>query len=78
MIYVLAGWRRERNAGKACLDVIYGMDVLHAIQYYLPDLLQAFMGPHRGHRIALDKYITFGKKFDGLIQIGVKGGGGSS
>lgn len=77
-MYVL-DWMEEIGAPEETrLDVVYRMDVLHAIQYYLPDLLQAFMGPHRGHRIALDKYITFGKKFDGLIQIGVKGGGGSS
>ena len=56
--YLEGGVPHELSLDHEGLDVVDGVDVVHGVDHHLAHLLQALVGAHRGHGVALHQHVA--------------------
>ena len=56
--YLEGGVPHELPLDHEGLDVVDGVDVVHGVDHHLPHLLQALVGAHSRHSVALHQHVA--------------------
>lgn len=60
-----------QKGGQTHFDAVDGVDVLHAVQYDTPDLLQALVRAHDSYCASLHEHITLCQELDRLRKLSI-------